>query len=335
MILVTGGAGYIGSHTVCELLNRDIEILVIDNFSNSSPIVFDRIEQITGKKTPYIEGDIRDTDLLNKIFKQYPITAVIHFAGLKSVNESMRMPLEYLDVNLTGTLQVLKAMQQANVNQFVFSSSATVYGERSEAELSESMPMQHPSSHYGLSKMMVEQALDAISQSHPDLSIAVLRYFNPIGAHQSGLIGENPRDIPNNLLPYVTQVAVGILPILNIYGKDYPTPDGTAIRDYIHVQDLAQGHLAALNFLKNNNGIHRWNLGTGKGSSVLEVVQQFEQVNQVKLNYEFQDRREGDVIACWANTQKAEQELKWQAKHNLTTMLKDAWRWQKHSSNKF
>lgn len=328
MILVTGGAGYIGSHTICELHQHHHELLVIDNFSNSTPAVFNRIEQITGKKTAFIEADIRDEVALDHIFKQYAITDVIHFAGLKSVGESMQHPLEYLDVNVNGTLQLLKAMQKAKVKRIVFSSSATVYGERPEAELLEAMPMGQAASHYGLTKIMVEQALDAIAQSHPDLSIGVLRYFNPIGAHPSGLIGENPNGIPNNLLPYVTQVAVGRLPILNIYGNDYPTPDGTAIRDYIHVQDLAQGHLAALSFLKNHTGIHRWNLGTGKGSSVLEVVQKFEQVNQLKLPYQFQPRRTGDVIACWANVEKASNELGWQAKHDLTVMLQDAWRWQ-------
>lgn len=335
MILVTGGAGYIGSHTICELQQTQHEVIVLDNFSNSTPVVFDKIKKITGKETHYIQADIRDENALNAIFEKYCIDSVIHFAGLKSVNESMSKPTEYFDVNVSGSIQLLKAMQKANVRKLIFSSSASVYGESDYFELNEDMPLGKPLSHYSLTKIMIEQALEALVESHPELQIGILRYFNPIGAHPSGFIGENPQQIPNNLVPYITQVAVGQLPFLNVYGHDYPTPDGTGIRDYIHVKDLALGHVAALEFLEHHKGKYTWNLGTGKGYSVLDVIHTFQEINQIKLPYQFKPRREGDIIACWANADKAQNELGWKAVFNLADMLKDAWNWQKSNPRGF
>lgn len=329
MILVTGGTGYIGSHTVVVLLEAGFEIVILDNLSNSSISVIDRIEQITNKRPVFIQGDIRDAECLNTIFKTYAIDAVIHFAGLKAVGESMQKPLEYFDNNINGSITLLQAMDKAGVTRLVFSSSATVYGEKEVFELIESMPTGMPTNNYGYTKLVVEQMLEKFVAASPQLAVASLRYFNPIGAHPSALIGENPKGIPNNLMPYITQVASGQLPGLNVYGNDYPTPDGTPIRDYIHVMDLAEGHLKALEYIMKSTGYFVWNLGTGKGYSVLEMIEKFELNTMQKVPYQIVSRRDGDIAACWANAFKAKNELGWATKRTLSEMLDDHWRWQK------
>lgn len=333
MLLVTGGAGYIGSHTVLLLLEAGYDVVVIDNLSNSSSESLKRVEQITGKAVTFVQGDIRDRALLENVFNNYSIDVVIHFAGLKAVGESMQQPLQYFDNNINGTIQLLEAMKKAGVYKMVFSSSATVYGEKDECELDESMPTGMPTNTYGYTKLVVEQMLEKLSQSDAHWCFANLRYFNPIGAHESGLIGEDPNGIPNNLLPFVSQVAIGKLPVLNVFGDDYPTEDGTAIRDYIHVVDLARGHLQALKYLEQHAGNFVWNLGTGTGSSVKQIIDHFEQITGVKINYKIAPRREGDIGACWANANKAKADLNWQANFDLERMITDLWRWQTQNPN--
>ena len=334
-VLVTGGAGFIGSHTVVELLQADYEVVIIDNFSNSSPLVLSRIEEITGKRPLLIEGDIRDRALLDDVFKQHEIDAVVHFAGLKAVGESVQKPLEYYDNNVSGSVVLFEAMRDAGVKRLVFSSSATVYGDPEEIPISENCPIGVPTNPYGMSKLMVERILQDLVVAEADFSVALLRYFNPIGAHESGLIGENPSGIPNNLLPYVTQVAIGKLAQLSIFGSDYPTVDGTGVRDYIHVVDLAKGHLAALDYLKGAVGCHVWNLGTGQGYSVLQIIEAFEKATGVSVPYKLVERRAGDIAECWSNPAKAKDELGWVAGYGLEDMMRHSWKWQKGNPEGF
>lgn len=328
MLLVTGGTGYIGSHTVIVLLEAGFDVVVLDNLSNSTASVIDRIEYITHKKPVFVKGDVRDAACLDKIFTTYPIDAVIHFAGLKVVSESMQKPLHYFDNNITGSIVLLQAMANAQVNRLIFSSSASVYGEQTACALDESMPTGIPVNTYSYTKLVVEQMLEKIVLANPATAFALLRYFNPVGAHPSGLIGESPKGIPSNLMPCITQVACGQLPVLNIYGNDYPTPDGTAIRDYIHVMDLAEAHLKALRYILEKTGCFVWNLGTGKGYSVLEIVQQFKAMTQQRVPYQIVPRRKGDISAFWANADKANRELNWQTKRSLSDMINDSWLWQ-------
>lgn len=334
-VLVTGGAGYIGSHTCVELLLRGVEIVVIDNLSNSTAESLRRVEMLTGKNITFIKGDIRDSILLDNIFISYSIEAVIHFAGLKAVGESSVVPLEYYDVNVAGTITLCKAMEKHGVYNLVFSSSATVYGDSVDVPFSESQPTRRPTNPYGYSKLVVEEILQDLSKSNHKWSIALLRYFNPIGAHPSGLIGEDPNDIPNNLVPYVSQVAIGKLSCLNVFGSDYPTIDGTGVRDYIHVVDLAKGHLKAMKYIQDSgkSGAFIWNLGTGCGSSVLDIVNQYKAVSSKEIPYKISPRRPGDIAICYANADKAKQELGWQAKYSLHEMLKDSWNWQSKNPN--
>ena len=330
-ILVTGGAGYIGSHTCLELLNNDHEVVVLDNLSNSSLESLKRVEQLTGKSLIFIEGDIRDAKTLDLVFEQHNINAVIHFAGLKAVGESQKIPLAYFDNNISGSINLVQAMERANIFNLVFSSSATVYDEANISPLNEEMPTGMPSNNYGYTKLIVEQILQKLSIADDRWSIALLRYFNPVGAHESGLIGEDPQGIPNNLMPYVTQVAVGLRDKLSIFGNDYETPDGTGIRDYIHVVDLAKAHLCALNNRLENRGCRAWNIGTGNGSSVLEIKNTFEKINNVIIPFEFTERRAGDVAISYADNSRAKAELGWKPEHNLEHMLKDSWRWQSNN----
>lgn len=333
MILVTGGAGYIGSHTVVELLNSGQSVVVLDNFCNSSPESLRRVEQITGKTVPFIQGDVRDTACLQQLFTDYAITAVIHFAGLKAVGESVAKPLAYYETNVQGTLNLLQVMAAHGVKKFVFSSSATVYGDPATVPIREDFPTGGTTNPYGTSKYMVERILADLCVADADWSVFVLRYFNPVGAHASGLIGEDPNDIPNNLLPYISQVAVGRLAQLSVFGNDYPTPDGTGVRDYIHVVDLALGHLAALNQLPQRSGFTAVNLGTGNGYSVLEMVQAFEAASGRSVPYQIVARRPGDIAVCYADPSSAEQILGWRATRGLAEMMADAWRWQHQNPN--
>jgi len=327
--LVTGGAGYIGAHTTIELLNEGHDVVVLDNLSNASADAINRIERITGKNVPFIEGDTRDAAALAQLFATHNINAVLHFAGLKAVGESVEKPLAYYDNNVTGSQTLLRAMEKAGVYQLVFSSSATVYGEPREIPISEQCPVGRPTNPYGRSKLMVEDILQDIAHSNAHWRIAILRYFNPTGAHPSGHIGENPRGIPNNLVPYIAKVASGELETLSVFGNDYPTKDGTGVRDYIHVVDLAQGHLAALHHIQAHAGAHIWNLGTGKGYSVLEMVKAFEAASQQTIAYEIAPRRAGDIAECYADPSLAKTQLGWEAQKDLEAMMKDAWRWQK------
>ncbi|MCU4499515.1 UDP-glucose 4-epimerase GalE [Acinetobacter radioresistens] len=330
-VLVTGGAGYIGSHTCVELLQAGHEVIVLDNLSNSSEEALHRVQQLTQKSLVFIQGDIRDHQVLEQIFDEYKIDAVIHFAGLKAVGESQQVPLVYFDNNIAGSIALVQAMQKAQVYRLVFSSSATVYDEANISPLKEEMPTGMPSNNYGYTKLMVEQILEKLSIADERWSIALLRYFNPVGAHQSGQIGEDPQGIPNNLMPYITQVAVGRREKLSIYGSDYDTVDGTGIRDYIHVVDLANAHLCALNNRLNSQGCRAWNIGTGQGSSVLQVKNAFEAVNQVKIPFEFVPRRTGDVAISFADNSRAMAELGWQPRYTLEDMLKDSWKWQQQN----
>lgn len=330
-VLVTGGAGYIGSHTCVELLQAGHEVIVLDNLSNSSEETLHRVQQLTQKSLVFIQGDIRDHQVLDQIFDEYKIDAVIHFAGLKAVGESQQVPLVYFDNNIAGSIALVQAMQKAQVYRLVFSSSATVYDEANISPLKEEMPTGMPSNNYGYTKLMVEQILEKLSIADERWSIALLRYFNPVGAHQSGQIGEDPQGIPNNLMPYITQVAVGRHEKLSIYGSDYDTVDGTGIRDYIHVVDLANAHLCALNNRLNSQGCRAWNIGTGQGSSVLQVKNAFEAVNQVKIPFEFVPRRTGDVAISFADHSRAMAELGWQPRYTLEDMLKDSWKWQQQN----
>ena len=330
-ILVTGGAGYIGSHTCVELLEAGHEVVVFDNLSNSSEESLARVQALTGKSLKFIQGDIRNTQQLDQAFASNQIDAVIHFAGLKAVGESQQIPLIYFDNNIAGSVQLVQAMERANVFNLVFSSSATVYDEANISPLNESMPTGMPTNNYGYTKLIVEQLLEKLSVADERWSIALLRYFNPVGAHKSGRIGEDPQGIPNNLMPYVTQVAVGRREKLSIYGNDYDTIDGTGVRDYIHVVDLANAHLCALNNRLNAKGCRAWNIGTGNGSSVLEVKNTFEQVNGVAVAYEIAPRRSGDVATSFANNTRAVAELGWTPKYTLEDMLADSWNWQKQN----
>lgn len=327
MVLVTGGAGYIGSHTVVELLAAGHELLILDNFSNSSPRVLERIEQISGKRPTVINGDIRDAALLDKLFASHPISSVIHFAGLKAVGESVEQPMCYYDNNVVGSLKLFEAMAKAGIYRLVFSSSATVYGDPHAVPIDESFPLQ-ATNPYGRSKLIIEDMLRDIGLADAQWQVALLRYFNPVGAHASGLIGEDPQGIPNNLMPFVAQVAVGRRAELSVFGSDYPTPDGTGVRDYIHVVDLALGHLAALAALDKQSGVFPVNLGTGRGYSVLEVVAAFEKASGKKVAYRLVDRRPGDVAACYADPSRARDILNWAAERDLETMCADSWRWQ-------
>lgn len=333
-VLVTGGAGYIGSHTVVELLNAGHQVVVIDNLCNGSEVALQRIERITGKTVSFVKGDVRDRAALDRLFAEHAIEAVIHFAGLKAVGESVGRPLAYYENNVYGTLVLCQAMAAAGVHRLVFSSSATVYGVEAPVPYVETMPRGTTSSPYGTSKAMVEKVLEDLAAADGRWSVALLRYFNPIGAHPSGLIGEDPQGIPNNLMPYLSQVAVGRLPALSIYGNDYPTADGTCERDYLHVVDLAVGHLKALEAL-HAPGVKAYNLGTGAGVSVLQMVNSFVQATGVEVPYRFAPRRDGDLPAFWADAGKAERELGWRAERGLEAMMADTWRWQKANPQGF
>ncbi|MFW3616921.1 UDP-glucose 4-epimerase GalE [Billgrantia antri] len=331
-VLVTGGAGYIGSHTAVELLQAGHEVVVVDNLCNGSEEALRRVEKITGRQVVFIHGNIRDRAMLDTLFATHAIDAVIHFAGLKAVGQSVGQPLRYYENNVYGTVVLCQAMAAAGVYHLVFSSSATVYGEEAPVPYVELMPRGTTSSPYGTSKAMVEKVLEDQCQADPRWSVVLLRYFNPIGAHFSGLIGENPQGIPNNLMPYISQVAVGRLSELSIYGNDYPTADGTCERDYLHVVDLALGHLKALQVL-NTPGVSCYNLGTGKGVSVLEIVKAFIRSTGVNIPYRFAPRRAGDLAAFWADAGKAERELGWRAERSLEEMMADTWRWQSANPN--
>lgn len=331
--LVTGGAGYIGSHTLVELASAGFDFVVLDNLCNSSPVSLQRVQAITGRPVDFVQGDIRDAALLQRVFTLYPIRSVVHFAGLKAVGESMAQPLRYYDNNVNGSQVLLQAMADAGVFSIVLSSSATVYGEPSEMPISEQCPVGRSTNPYGRSKLMIEDMLRDLSFSDPRWRVAILRYFNPVGAHASATIGEDPNGIPNNLLPFITQVAVGKLPQLSVFGNDYPTHDGTGVRDYIHVVDLAQGHVAALRYLQEHSGVHTWNLGTGQGYSVLDMVKAFEAASGVSVPYKIVDRRAGDIAMCYADPTKALTELGWQAQFDLKRMMVDAWRWQENNPN--
>jgi len=327
-ILVTGGAGYIGSHTVLQLLEQSYDVVVLDNLANSSAESLRRVESITGKSVTFVQGDIRDTTVLDSIFSEHKIDSVIHFAGLKAVGESVQKPLEYYENNMYGTLTLCKAMRQHNVKNIVFSSSATVYGDPVALPLHEKMATGHPTNPYGMSKLMVEHMLTDLYASDEEWNIVLLRYFNPVGAHESGLIGEDPNGIPNNLMPYISQVATGKLEQLSVFGDDYDTEDGTGVRDYIHVVDLAAGHLKALDRLDLNMGLDVYNLGTGQGYSVLEMIKAFEKASGQTVNYKIAPRRGGDVAACYADPTLAAQELNWNAGKTLEDMCQDVWHWQ-------
>ncbi|MDR3084740.1 MAG: UDP-glucose 4-epimerase GalE [Christensenellaceae bacterium] len=329
-VLLTGAAGYVGSHTCVELLNRGFSIVGIDNYINSSPVALDRVRQITSKDFPSYELDLRDERALRAVFEAQPIEAVIHFAGLKAVGESVKKPLEYYDNNLYGSIVLLKVMREFAVRSIIFSSSATVYGAATQMPLREDMALGCVNP-YGWTKFAIEQMLRDLCAADPGFSAVLLRYFNPVGAHESGLIGDDPSGIPNNLLPYVTRVAVEELQRLPVFGNDYNTPDGTPLRDYIHVSDLARGHVAAMEYAGAHKGCEAVNLGTGKASSVLEVIKTFEQVNGVPIPYFIAPRRAGDADESWSSTEKAERLLGWKAEKGLGEMLRDAWRWQKQN----
>jgi len=326
-ILVTGGAGYIGSHTVVELLNNNMDVVIVDDFSNSHPEVLNRIDEISGKKFRFHEQNLIDRDKLERVFDENKIDAVIHFAGFKAVGESVEKPLDYYYNNLTSTLVLCDVMKNRGVKKLVFSSSATVYGLSNESPLSEDLPLS-TTNPYGSTKLMIEQMLQDLYISDNEWSIALLRYFNPIGAHESGRIGENPNGIPNNLMPYITQVAVGKLEKLSVFGNDYDTVDGTGVRDYIHVVDLAKGHVKALEKHCIKPGVEAYNLGAGRGYSVLQLVEAFEKVNSVKIPYKITERRGGDVATCYADAAKAHELLDWHAENDIEDMCRDSWRWQ-------
>ncbi len=332
-VLLTGGAGYIGSHTAVELLNAGHDVVIADNYANSNPIVARRITQITGKPVKCYEADVADPAALERLFQENAIDSVIHFAGLKAVGESVRMPLDYYRNNLDSTLALLAAMEAHGVRQLIFSSSATVYGKHAALpyrEDAETGPCTNP---YGWTKLFIEQILRDYAAAHPDFSAVLLRYFNPVGAHESGLMGEDPRDIPNNLMPYIARVAVGTLPYLNVFGNDYPTPDGTGVRDYIHVTDLATGHMAALGYAASHTGVEVFNLGTGTGYSVLDVVHAFSRACGKDIPYRIAPRRSGDIAACYADVTKAKEVLGWSARLDIDDMCRSAWNWQSHNPN--
>jgi len=326
-ILVTGGAGFIGSHTVVELLENNEDVIVVDNLSNSKKEALNRVEKITGKSLTFYKTDLLDKEGLDEVFSKHEIDSVIHFAGFKAVGESVEQPLSYYHNNITGTIYLCEVMAQHNVTDIVFSSSATVYGDPDTVPIQEDFPLT-ATNPYGRTKLFIEKILRDVHTSDDNWNIALLRYFNPVGAHESGRIGEDPNDIPNNLMPYITQVAVGKLDKLSVFGDDYPTHDGTGVRDYIHVVDLAIGHLKALDKLQANPGVVTYNLGTGQGYSVLDVVNAFEKASGQDVPYKITDRRSGDIASCYADPTKAEKELGWTAKRDIVEMCKDAWRWQ-------
>ena len=335
-VLVTGGAGYIGSHTLVCLLDQGYEVVVYDNLINASAEALSRVEKLTGKTIDFVQGDVRDTDSLDDLFATRSIDMVIHFAALKAVGESARCPLEYYQTNVHGSLCLLEAMAKASVNNFVYSSSATVYGEANPSPYVETMNLGSPSSPYGAGKVMVERILLDKARANPNFRAVSLRYFNPIGAHPSGDIGEDPTGIPNNLLPFITQVAVGKRDKLSVFGGEYPTSDGTCVRDYLHVMDLAEGHVAAIDWLATQpsfRGVEAFNLGTGNGISVLEIIASFEVATTLKIAYQTVEPRAGDLPTFWANAEKASNVLNWQAKRSLAEMMEDAWRWQSKNPN--
>lgn len=326
-VLLTGGTGFIGSHTAVELIDAGEGVVIVDDLSNSEASVIDRIEEITGKRPAFYQVDAADKTAMDRIFTEHPIDAVIHFAGFKAVGESVRKPIEYYRNNLDTLLALLETMRDHKVKHIIFSSSATVYGMSENVPFTEEAPTGGCTNPYGWTKFMIEQILRDVAVADPELSVMLLRYFNPIGAHESGLIGEKPNGVPTNLMPYIIQVAAGILPQLSVFGSDYPTPDGTGVRDYIHVVDLAKGHVAALRYALSHVGVEAVNLGTGNGYSVLDVVHAFERVNGVRVPYIVAPRRPGDLATCYASTEKAEIILGWQAEKNIEDMCRDAWRW--------
>ncbi len=332
-ILVTGGAGFIGSHTVVELTSEGHEVVILDNLSNASRKVLKRLSEITGKQIPFYEADIRDRAALTDIFRKERPEAVIHFAGLKAVGESVRLPWEYYENNIGGTLALLDVMRSNDCRNIIFSSSATVYGDPAEIPITEACPKGTCTNPYGWTKSMLEQILTDMQKADPAWNTVILRYFNPIGAHKSGRIGENPGGIPNNLMPYITQVAVGRLEKLHVFGDDYDTPDGTGVRDYIHVVDLAKGHVKALKKLAPGSGLSIYNLGTGIGYSVLDIVRNFEEATGISIPYVIDARRPGDIAACYASAKKAKDELGWEAENGIREMCEDAWRWQSANPN--
>ena len=332
-VLVTGGAGFIGSHTSVELLNAGYDIIILDNFVNSKPESLKRIKELTGKDFKFYQADIRDEEAMTKVFAENKIDAVIHFAGLKSVPQSVKEPLNYYDNNIAGTVCLCRVMDKAGCKKLVFSSSATVYGSKNPSPLREDMPTGGTTNPYGTTKYFIEQILQDLCISDSEWGVSILRYFNPIGAHKSGRIGEDPNGIPGNLMPYITQVAIGKLECLNVCGNDYPTPDGTGVRDYIHVVDLAIGHIKALDRLLKVKGCEVYNLGTGKGYSVLDVIKAFEKASGIKINYRIAPRRAGDVACCYADATKAKEVLGWQAQYDIDDMCADSWRWQSQNPN--
>lgn len=332
-VLVTGGAGYIGSHTCVELMNAGIDVVIVDNFYNCKKSSIDRIKALVGRDFPYYECDIRDREGLDKIFKTEKIDSVIHFAGLKAVGESVQKPLEYFDNNITGTLVLLDVMRKNGCKKIVFSSSATVYGTKNISPLTEDMEIGGVTNTYGRTKYMIECILQDLYVSDKDWSICLLRYFNPIGAHKSGTMGEAPNGIPNNLMPYITQVAIGKRDHLSVFGNDYDTPDGTCVRDYIHVVDLALGHVKAVQKVEGEKGVFIYNLGTGKGYSVLDVVNAFKKASGIDIKYEIVARRAGDLAVCYSDPSKAYKELGWKAERDIEEMCEDSWRWQKQNPN--
>lgn len=332
-VLVTGGMGYIGSHTCVQMIEAGMQPIIVDNLCNAKAEVLNRIEALTGNRPSFYQGDIRDESFLDSVFAQHSIDAVIHFAGLKAVGESVAKPLEYYDNNVNGSLVLARCMRKAGVKSIVFSSSATVYGDPSSVPITEDSPTGATTNPYGRSKYMVEQCLSDVFHADSDWSITLLRYFNPVGAHPSGTMGEDPQGIPNNLMPFIAQVAVGRREKLSVFGNDYPTPDGTGVRDYIHVMDLADGHIAALKAVGDQAGLHIYNLGTGKGSSVLEMVQAFAAACDKPVPYELCPRRPGDIAECWASTDKAERDLAWKASRTVSEMTRDTWKWQSENPN--
>ena len=332
-VLLTGGAGFIGSHTSVELLNAGYDIIILDNFVNSKPESLKRIKELTDKDFKFYQADIRDEEAMTKVFAENKIDAVIHFAGLKSVPQSIKEPLNYYDNNIAGTVCLCRVMDKAGCKKLVFSSSATVYGSKNPSPLREDMPTGGTTNPYGTTKYFIEQILQDLCVSDSEWGVSILRYFNPIGAHKSGRIGEDPNGIPGNLMPYITQVAIGKLECLNVCGNDYPTPDGTGVRDYIHVVDLALGHIKALDRLLKVKGCEVYNLGTGKGYSVLDVVKAFEKASGIKINYRIAPRRAGDVACCYADATKAKEVLGWQAQYDIDDMCADSWRWQSQNPN--
>ncbi len=330
-ILLTGGAGYIGSHTIIELDKAGHSVVVVDNLVNSKVEALKRVEKIIGKAVPFYKADVRDREAMDKIFKANKIDAVIHFAGLKAVGESVAKPLEYYENNMNATFVLVDAMRNNGCKNFIFSSSATVYGDPAIIPITEECPKGHCTNPYGQTKSMLEQVLTDVQKADPEWNVVLLRYFNPIGAHQSGLIGENPNGIPNNLMPYITQTAIGMRKELGVFGNDYDTPDGTGVRDYIHVVDLAAGHVAALKAIDSKCGLAIYNLGTGHGYSVLDVVKAFEKANGLKVPYVIKPRRPGDIATCYCNPAKAKRELGWEAQYGIEDMCRDSWNFQKNN----